>query len=261
VLEVTVNKSAQSTTASKGLGWRPDLPDYRDYHAHIPETPLKLPESVRLDTDTYMPPVYDQLRLGSCTANALAAAIEFDIRRQGLTDFTPSRLFIYYNERVLERTQNEDAGAEIRDGAKTLHRVGACSEDTWPYDVSAFRTPPPKAAYDEASKTKTVSYGRVPRHVMTTLLASGTPFTIGFTVYSSFYNVGDDGVMPMPDGDVLGGHAVLVCGYATIGNQFYYRVRNSWGDSWGDAGYFWMPAAYLMNTRLSQDFWAIDTVS
>jgi C1A family cysteine protease len=106
----------------RGLGWRPDVPDYRDHEA-VPQF-VQLPTEVRLDTTANMPPVYDQGQLGSCTANALAAAVEFDLRRQALTDFTPSRLFIYYNERVLERTVDEDAGAEIRDGAKTLHRLG-----------------------------------------------------------------------------------------------------------------------------------------
>jgi C1A family cysteine protease len=246
----------------RGLGWRPDVPDYRDHEA-VPQF-VQLPTEVRLDTTANMPPVYDQGQLGSCTANALAAAVEFDLRRQALTDFTPSRLFIYYNERVLERTVDEDAGAEIRDGAKTLHRLGVCPETTWPYDVAAFRARPPAEAYGEALDTRTVGYGRVSRRQLQHTLADGVPFTIGFTVYDSFRDVGDDGMMPYPSGDVLGGHAVLVCGYVLhhpADGHLWYRVRNSWGDGWGEAGYFWMPAEYLINPRLSADFWAIQTVS
>ncbi len=245
----------------KGLGWHPDTPDWRD-HDRIPMFLEQLPPAIRLDQTPYMPPVYDQESLGSCTANALGAAIEFDLRQQGLTDFMPSLLFIYYNERLLEHSVSEDAGAEIRDGAKTLHRAGVCSETTWPYDLGAFAARPPSAAYVEALETKTVGYGRVARGTMRHMLASGVPFTIGFTVYDSFRQIGDDGVMPMPDGGVLGGHAVLICGYATLGGgTLYYRARNSWGASWGDAGYFWMPSAYLVNPRLAQDFWAIQSVS
>lgn len=250
--------------AVHGFGWRPDTPDYRDQDEH--PRYVHLPDSVRLDLlPNIMPPVYDQGHLGSCTANALAAAVQFDLRRQALPDFTPSRLFIYYNERVLERTVDEDAGAEIRDGAKTIHRTGVCSEETWPYDVSRFRDRPTSLAYQEAGDTKSVRYARVARRNMRNVLAVGAPFTIGFTVYESFNLIGDDGMMPYPGGSVLGGHAVLVCGYekreGPSGIALYYRVRNSWGDAWGDAGYFWMPDEYLTNPRLSADFWVIQTVS
>jgi C1A family cysteine protease len=218
----------------RGLGWRPDVPDYRDHEA-VPQF-VQLPTEVRLDATANMPPVYDQGQLGSCTANALAAAVELD----------------------------EDAGAEIRDGAKTLHRLGVCPETVWPYDVAAFRARPPTIAYEEATGTRTVGYGRVSRRQLQHTLADGVPFTIGFTVYDSFRQVGDDGIMPYPSGDVLGGHAVLICGYVEhhpADGHLWYRVRNSWGDGWGEAGYFWMPAEYLLNPRLSADFWAIQTVS
>jgi C1A family cysteine protease len=124
---------------------------------------------------------------------------------------------------------------------------------------------PPLIAYQEAAETKSVGYARVARRNMRHILAEGTPFTVGFTVYESFNSVGDDGMMPYPSGSVLGGHAVLVCGYekreGVNGLDLYFRVRNSWGDSWGEAGYFWMPFDYLANPRLSQDFWVIQTVS
>jgi hypothetical protein len=103
-----------------GYGWTRDLPDARDftYGAPLIRFPQGLPPSVDLRTE--FSPVYDQGQLGSCTANAIAGAIEFDQRKQGTKEFTPSRLFIYYNERVMERTVNQDAGAQIRDGIKSV---------------------------------------------------------------------------------------------------------------------------------------------
>lgn len=72
-----------------------------------------------------MPPVYDQEQFGSRTANAIAAALEFDQIKQGLAPvFVPSRLFIYYNERALEKTTDWEAGAMIRDGVKTVAAQG-----------------------------------------------------------------------------------------------------------------------------------------
>ncbi len=89
------------------------------------------------------PPVYNQGQLGSCTANAIAGAIQFDRMKQKLApDFTPSRLFIYYNERVIEHSVASDSGAQIRDGIKSVARQGDCPETEWPYVIAKFKTKP-----------------------------------------------------------------------------------------------------------------------
>src|SRR5436853_3992768 len=91
-------------------GWIPDLPDQRDQFFAAPFQALQsLPHSV--DLRPSCPAVYDQGQLGSCTANAIGGAIEFDQLKQHLAQtFTPSRLFIYYNERVIEGTVDADSG-------------------------------------------------------------------------------------------------------------------------------------------------------
>jgi C1A family cysteine protease len=106
-------------------GWIPDLPDHRDHLFAAPSRVLSaLPQSA--DLRSSCPGVYDQGQLGSCTANAIAAAIEFDQLRDQLVDvFVPSRLFIYYNERDMESTVASDSGAMIRDGVKSVATVGA----------------------------------------------------------------------------------------------------------------------------------------
>ncbi len=43
--------------------------------------------------------------------------------------FTPSRLFIYYNERVIEGTVSTDAGAQVRDGIKSVATLGRAARD------------------------------------------------------------------------------------------------------------------------------------
>src|SRR6266436_3557786 len=125
-------------------GWVPDLPDHRDFLYSAPQAVLgaKLPKSVDLRPNC--PPVYDQGQLGSCTGNAIAGAIQFEREKQKLSpDFIPSRLFIYYNERVIEGTVESDSGAQIRDGIKSVSTNGACPENAWPYDISKFAVKPP----------------------------------------------------------------------------------------------------------------------
>lgn len=244
-------------------GWIPDRPDHRD---HLYSAPIEhltaLPSSV--DLRAQCPPVYDQGNLGSCSANAVAAAIEFDQIRQKLTSFVPSRLFIYYNERAMEGTVSSDSGAQIRDGIKSVATQGVCPETEWPYIISQFTVKPFQQCYTDALKDRALSYQRVARNLnqMKACLASGLPFVIGISVYESFESeqVAQTGIVPMPQSDeqLLGGHAVLCCGYDDTQQRFL--VRNSWSDQWGMQGYFTLPYAYLLDGGLSSDFWAIKTV-
>jgi C1A family cysteine protease len=208
--------------------------------------------------------VYNQLALGSCTANAIAAAIEFDMMKQGLPNVMPSRLFVYYNERDMEGTVGSDSGAMIRDGIKSVNSQGICPETEWPYDISQFMVTPPAQCYQDALKDRALSYQRVARNLdqMKGCLASGNLMIFGFTVYSSFESasVALTGIVPMPkrSESVLGGHACVLVGYDTSKSVFY--ARNSWGTNWAQQGYFEMPFEYLMNKGLSSDFWTIKTI-
>ena len=244
----------------KRYGWIPDLPDPRDHiYAAPPAVVTALPPSV--DLREGCPAVYDQGQLGSCTANAIAGAVEFDLLSQGLEDFMPSRLFIYYNERVVEGTVQSDSGAMIRDGIKTVAKQGVCTEDSWKYDISQFAVEPSASCYHEACDNLVLSYQRVPQ-TLTALkgcLANGFPVVFGFQVYASFESqeVAKSGVVPLPTTgeQLLGGHAVLAVGYDDSTTQFL--VRNSWGSGWGQDGYFTMPYPYLTESNLSSDFWTV----
>lgn len=250
--------------SSKGLGWVPDRPDHRDFLYAAPVAMLRaLPR--RIDLRSQCPPVYDQGELGSCTANAIGGAIEFDQMKQGLPEvFVPSRLFIYYNERAIEGTISSDSGAMIRDGIKTISSQGACPEEMWPYVISKFKVRPSTSCYTEAAKHTAVTYQRLVQTLsqMQGCLASGYPFVFGFTVYESFetMTVARTGRVPMPTTRerVLGGHAVCAIGYDDRQRRFI--CRNSWGAGWGRRGYFTMPYSYLTDDNLSADFWTIRVV-
>ena len=260
-----------------GLGWRPDLPDPRD---HLFSTPLgtlrTLPATV--DLRPGCPPVYDQGEIGSCTANAIAGAIQFARRQAGkVPDFVPSRLFLYYNERSIEGSVSDDAGAQLRDGIKVANTLGVCPEPEWPYvatpaatDGGAFpagsppATRPPDAAYADALAHRVTGYQRLAQTLaqLKGCLASGMPFVFGFTVFDSLY---DDAGAPRADiplpttrDHVLGGHAACAVGYDDA--QRHFVIRNSWGAAVGDGGHFTMPYAYLTDHQLASDFWVVKIV-
>ncbi len=247
----------------RALGWMPDTPDHRDLiYAAAPRLLRALPTSV--DLTSKMPAVYDQGQIGSCTANAIAAAVQFDRMRQGNEAFMPSRLFVYYNERAMEHTVNSDAGAMIRDGIKSVAKQGDCRETTWTYAKGNLFKKPPQKAYTEALKYQALQYQRVARTLeqMRGCLAEGFPWVFGITVYDSFMSsaVAKSGVVPMPTKKekVQGGHAMVIVGYNDAQKRFLFR--NSWGTTWGKKGYGTIPYGYLTDGNLSDDFWTIRVV-
>ena len=251
-------------------------PDERDLKL-MAAPPVRLPR--RADLRDRCPPVFDQGQLGSCTAQAGVAAYMM------LTDtqVMMSRLYLYYMERYLEGTIAKDAGATMRTIGKALSQYGICHERLWPYDISKYRIDPPDIADADAKDRWGVIY-RSPNGVrqIKQMLADGTPVMIGLSIYDSFESAETSrtGVVQMPDTDkekLLGGHAVLIVGYdddfslqarsgclfsffnkintAELGGHFI--VRNSWGEGWGDEGYFYLPYEYVTH-GLAFDPWYLE---
>ena len=240
-------------------GWHPDLPDQRDYlFSAVYGAAAHFPPAV--DLRSKCPPIEDQKKLGSCTANALVGALEFLELKDGVSFVNLSRLFVYYNERVIENTVSSDSGAQLRDGIKTLAKQGVCAEKMWPYTISKFKVKPTKTCYTNAAQHVILSYQRVQTmNDMKACLAAGYPFVFGFTVYESFESaaVAKTGIlqMPAPDEKVVGGHAVVAVGYNDAAQRIV--VRNSWGSGWGQNGYFTIPYDYITSPKLAGDMWTI----
>jgi C1A family cysteine protease len=256
----------------KSYGWHRGLP--------IKNAPVRfkstepvgiLPSS--MDLRSVCPGVYDQLTLGDCVSNALAGAIEFDLMKQKLTDFVPSRLFIYYNTRSLIGTIQSDSGSSVSDGMSSIENYGACPEPEWPYDVSQFTVKPTPQCYEDGQKTLAIKYKKVANEIISSImklcLSQGMPFVFGFTVYESFESdaVAATGDVPMPGPTemIVGGHCVVAVGYDDTGtiapHPEMFLCRNSWGSDWGLAGYFWIPYAYLTDENLASDFWTVEAVT
>jgi len=244
-------------------GWKRDPLDRRDL-VYEPTNRDAAVYPKQIDLRTLCPPVYDQGQLGSCTANAVSAALDFMRKKQGEKFIKPSRLFVYYNERKDEGTINSDSGASIRESVKAVVSYGACHETLWPYVIADYTKLPTDKCYMNALTFEALKYMSVNPNLASfqSVLSGGDPIVIGISVYESFESdeVTKTGIvpMPMPSEKLLGGHAVMVVGYDI--DKEVFICRNSWGTDWGMKGYFTIPVHYLMNGNLANDFWVIQTV-
>ena len=240
--------------------------------------PKAIPTSFNLGQIIKIPDILSNInqgQLGSCTANAIAYAYTLlEINQKNKQVLFPSRLFIYYNERLMEGTINQDAGAHLRSGFKSLVKYGTCSESMWVYNPLKFKTAPSSNLYSEATKSKALQYFSLDFSSSPTIndrvnniklaLYNGNPIVFGFLVYSSFETtkVAKTGIVSLPNTATekfLGGHAVCAIGYDDSKNAIL--VKNSWGRSWGINGNFYMPYNYIGDKNLAFDFWIIKQVT
>ena len=245
---------------ARRYGWRPDRGDHRDQKLQVPffQGLWGLPS--KADIGTRMPRVEDQGQIGSCVANASTSAMEYLRIKLGLQVTEFSRLFLYYITRVwIEKGQaGDDSGCQIRDAVKALARWGVCHEATWPYS-KGYDQDPTGEAKREAEQHRAVHYWRCPSlRAIKVSLVQGYPVIGGFSVPESIDSEATrtTGIVayPLPSEGYVGGHAVLFVGYDDATKLL--KFENSWGKSWGDKGFGYLPYKYV-ETWLASDFWTV----
>ena len=206
--------------------------------------------------------IYDQKKIGSCVSNAVAGCINYYNNT-----INPSRLYIYFNGRATNKDINNDTGLPVRDGCKSVFNYHTCNENDWIYDASNYTTMPPLNCYTSSFNYNNFIYYSVSQDLeqLKTCLLLNNPIMFGFIVYSSFMSkdVTKTGIIPMPsetdnivgeniEHRVVGGHCSLIVGYNDDEQKFI--CVNSWNDTWGDKGYFYIPYQYVLDPSLAFDF-------
>jgi C1A family cysteine protease len=226
---------------------RRDSYDHRDFRCKFIQTNIR----PVVDLRQYASPVEDQRHLGSCTGQAVVGAYELMLNKMYPGKFVDlSRLFVYFNARLLDGFTDEDNGAFVRDAVKAAYKYGLCTELTWPYLTEKFAVVPDLRSYQEAKQRTIQSYYRVSGlDEILNALNSDHPVVAGMQVFDSFMELENDGVYDLPtpreNEDLIGAHAITVVGYDLDKKQII--ARNSFGEDWGDQGYFYVPFDYVKN--------------
>ena len=244
------------------LNYQKSPPDNRDYIIKSFSDSLILsspPLPVSVDLSNWCTPVKDQGPVGSCTAFAGSAMMEYFFKKNtgtGTTNTDFSEKFIYYTTRVNVQgwPANEDSGCYLRDTLKCVTNYGAAQESSFPYLLSGqtqsnYSQSPPPSVYKEALNYKVSQYATINSTStstalinLKTLLSKGSAFVGGIMCYSNFYN-NVNGVIPNPSGSIIGGHAILFVGYDD--SKQLFKFKNCWGTSWGDNGYGYLSYKYF----------------
>lgn len=232
-------------------GFKSSPKDERDLHAKEAfSIDLNLPTSV--DLEAWMGPVKDQGHEGSCTAHAGSENLEFLFRKIKNESWVFSPQFLYYKEREMDGSLPGDSGSYGRTSVKCMQKFGCDLLSDDPYDTTKMDVPPNRAQEYVAAQYKAGAYHALKDiNEMKSCLASGFAFLLGFDVYENFESIGADGIAPPPEGQILGGHEVLVIGYDDSTGRF--KVRNSWGSGWGSHGNFFM--AYNDLLKVMSEAW------
>jgi len=280
-------ETPEGTTQFLSTGWLPPMPDLRDYtesNSALEEMNMKLGigEDQKIvksvDLRKWCSPVENQLNLGSCTAHAGMGIVEYYEKRAFNKHVDGSRLFLYKVTRNLMQ-ETGDTGGRLRDVMKALVLCGVPGEKYWPYIVADFDKEPDAFIYSIANNFEALKYfchdplgsAITPAEVLDSVkkyLVAGIPSMFGFYGFPSFDSSDVKGGIPFPcQGESAAwGHAIVAVGYdddkkitnlkCNSETTGAFLIRNSWGTTWGDKGYGWLPYNYVLE-KLACDFWSL----
>lgn len=229
-----------------------EVPLKEDYAAHTPK-------AKSIDLRENFTEIKNQGEQGSCTAHAVTSVFEYILKQNKQEDSDLSEAFVYYNTRKKAGDISKDEGSSYDYAIESMTEFGICSEKLMPYSESDFTTPPSEDAIADAAtrKVKKALNVKLTLNDLKSALEDGYPVAISAELFDSF-GQGLKGIISMPTQEEIEStenednkhrhHAMVICGYDD--DKKLFVVRNSWGKTYGDKGYCYMPYSYFTDVNL-----------
>ena len=256
------------------LNYKKDIVDPKDHKPlKLTKPILKEIQSVTniIDYTADMSTVKNQGNLGSCVGFAVVAMKEWQEQQEHLLELTEgknykrkvkhydlSEQWLYYKCKEIDSWPGEE-GTSIRYAMKILNKVGVPCESAWPYDDS-YKGKPKRWAKLVSKWSLGGEYLRLdtPENIINSLGTNG-PLPIGVGVFLEMFYATSDGIVSYPKdpNTCYGGHAICLVGWNPETRMF--KFKNSWGTSWGENGYGYLPYDYIKD--FCWDAWEIKDLS
>ena len=201
-----------------------------------------LPSAVDLSKDFPLPG--NQGHQSSCVGWATAYALKSYQERVEIGwslepaehRFSPAYIYNQINGGV-------DQGSWIHDALNLVVDQGVAPLAQMPYNDNDFLTQPNAATRQEASQFKGMSWKTVNGILeIKDALANHLPVVAAVFVYGDMKLLrGPDSVYNTFGGGLGGLHAITITGYDDERYGGAFKIINSWGQNFGDGGYFWLP--------------------
>jgi C1A family cysteine protease len=201
----------------------------------------------KIDHSSQIKRILDSGAEGSVVGLALATVLETRIAKHQPGDIQISARHIYYMARQIGGMDIKiDSGANLKDGIQALTEIGAVEESVWPYRSREFASPPPSAVatatkHRIAAVRKLLTFDDVKQ-----ALSVDGPVVVGISLFEGVYAKSSAaGSVPMPTRNepLVGLHGVVIVGYDDETKRV--KFANSWGKSWGERGFGYLPYGYL----------------
>jgi hypothetical protein len=218
-------------------------------------------------------PIRNQGSVPACTAFAEAAAIDHAIARWSTKPPHVSVMEIWsrYHTSIEENAVNSNVAQAF------------AAEEDWPFAIPEATSWLPCDQVDSAKKygcglpvdavhvkkadghvvahfTRVIFLKEPDANALRTIVAAGQDVIVTMTIPDSFVTKGKAGARYVPHYETVQnqevGHAMVIAGYATLPHGTYFLLHNSWGSTWGDAGYAWIHEATI--AKWTREYLVID---
>lgn len=196
-----------------------------------------------------MPAVLTQGNEGSCVAFASGYYIRSAEEYYSSNSTAYNASNILSPEYLFDQIKSDAStcmGTNLLAALDLMKAKGICTFQSMPYTDYGCSLVPTAEQDLEASKYKITGYSMLytaDTVLVKNLLNTKHPLYIAFNVDNYFYTAGPGFIWKTFSGTVVGQHCVTICGYDD--SRHAWKIINSWGTGWGEAGYSWIDYDFL----------------